>query len=81
MLELCNLEIPGIQVVDIPVSDRWQIYYRLQQLQIKCWCPLDGCLKVEIRSDLDAILVSSTIMQTTGTRQELVTWLCQCWQL
>ena len=80
MLKFHDLEIPGVQVVDIPINDRWQVYYRLQELQIQCWSPPDGSLKVDIRNDVDAILVCSAVMHITATRQVLVEWLYQCWQ-
>lgn len=37
MLKFHDLEAPGVQVVDISINDRWQVYYRLQELQNKCW--------------------------------------------
>ncbi|MHC5832145.1 MAG: Asr1405/Asl0597 family protein, partial [Nostoc sp.] len=32
----------GDQVLQIPLSDRWRIYHRLQELKIKSSCPPDG---------------------------------------
>lgn len=67
------------QIVEIPVSDRWQIHHRLQELMIPSWCPADGSLVVEIDSAIAAILVRSTVQQFVATRQELLNWLERCW--
>jgi hypothetical protein len=67
------------QVVQIPRSDRWLIYHRLQELMIPCWCPDDGSLRVEANNGIAAILVRSTVQQFVASRQELVDWLERCW--
>ncbi|MES1022218.1 Asr1405/Asl0597 family protein [Gloeocapsa sp. BRSZ] len=67
------------QIVEIPVSDRWRIRHRLQELMIPSWCPADGSLVVEIDSAIAAILVRSTVQQFVATRQELLSWLERCW--
>ncbi|MCC5634417.1 hypothetical protein LC593_00845 [Nostoc sp. CHAB 5844] len=71
----------GDQVLQIPLSDRWRIYHRLQELMIPCSCHPDGSLRVQVNSLLAAILVRSTIMQCLAPRQELVNWLEHCWDL
>ncbi|OKH27802.1 Asr1405/Asl0597 family protein [Chroogloeocystis siderophila] len=67
------------QIVEIPVSDRWRIHHRLQELMIPAWCPADGSLVVEVDSAITAILVRSTVQQFVATRQELLNWLERCW--
>ncbi|MBD2294312.1 hypothetical protein H6G06_12655 [Anabaena sphaerica FACHB-251] len=69
----------GEQVLQIPLSDRWQIYHRLQELMIACSCPPDGSLRVQVKSLQEAILVRSAVMQFLASRCELVTWLETCW--
>ncbi|MBD2693797.1 Asr1405/Asl0597 family protein [Anabaena catenula] len=69
----------GEQVLQIPLSDRWQIYHRLQELMITCSCPPDGSLRVQIHSLQEAILVRSAVMQFLASRCELVKWLEDCW--
>ncbi|MDJ0800678.1 MAG: hypothetical protein QNJ51_28375 [Calothrix sp. MO_167.B12] len=81
MSQLCNSSTPRVQVLDIPTGDRWQIYSRLQELNIRCWCPVDGSLRVEISTDMDAVLIRSVAMQFTASRQQLIDWLGECWQL
>ncbi|AFY89981.1 Asr1405/Asl0597 family protein [Chroococcidiopsis thermalis] len=70
---------PNVQVVEIPVSDRWRIYHRLQELSIPCCCPADGSLVVEVNSAIAAFLVRSTVQHFLATRQELLDWLERCW--
>lgn len=69
----------GEQVLYIPLGDRWQIYQRLQELMIPCYCPKDGSLRVQINSLQEAILVRSTVKQFLASRGELLTWLETCW--
>ncbi|TAF03805.1 MAG: hypothetical protein EAZ77_16700 [Nostocales cyanobacterium] len=69
----------GEQVLQIPLSDRWQIYHRLQELMIVCSCPMDGSLRVQVNSLQEAILVRSAVMQFLASRCELVEWLETCW--
>ncbi|MBW4612953.1 MAG: hypothetical protein KME21_06650 [Desmonostoc vinosum HA7617-LM4] len=76
MLPPCSSD----QVLQIPLSDRWRIYHRLQELMIPCSCHPDGSLRVQVNSLLTAILIRSTVMQFLASRHELVNWLERCWQ-
>lgn len=69
----------GDQVLQIPLSDRWRIYHRLQELKINSSCPPDGSLRVEVNNLLEAILIRSIVMQFLASRQELLEWLERCW--
>lgn len=66
-------------VVTIQRCDRWQVYRRLQNLGIACWCPSDGTLWVEINGCVGATLLRSTVQQFTHSRSELADWLDRCW--
>jgi hypothetical protein len=79
MLPPGNADAFGEQILQIPLSDRWQIYHRLQELMIPCSCLPDGSLRVQINSLLAAMLVRSTVMQFLASRQELLEWLECCW--
>ncbi|GAB4200912.1 MAG: hypothetical protein Fur006_52820 [Coleofasciculaceae cyanobacterium] len=68
------------QVVNVSRILRWQIYHRLQELKIPCWCPPDGSLRVEVNDSISAVLVRSTVQQFVAPRQELVDWLERCWR-
>ncbi|WP_353930865.1 Asr1405/Asl0597 family protein [Okeanomitos corallinicola TIOX110] len=67
------------QILDIPLSDRWQVYHRLQDLMITCSCPADGSLRVQVNTLQEAMLVHSTVMQFIASRCELLAWLEVCW--
>jgi hypothetical protein len=69
----------GEQVLQIPLSDRWQIYRRLQELMIPCSCPPDGSLRVQVNNLQEAVLVRSAVRQFLASRYELVEWLEGCW--
>ncbi|MBE9211751.1 hypothetical protein IQ247_03300 [Plectonema cf. radiosum LEGE 06105] len=69
------------QIVQIPHSQRWQIYHRLQELNIPCSCLSDGSLQVQINNTMAAILLRSTVIQFTASRLSLIDWLERCWQL
>lgn len=69
------------QIVDVSRILRWQIYHRLQELRIPCWCPADGSLRVEVNDSVSAMLVRSIVQQFVAPRQELVDWLERCWQV
>jgi hypothetical protein len=79
MLSPCSSDAFGDQVLQIPLSDRWRIYHRLQELMIPCSCPPDGSLRVQVNSLLAAILIRSTVMQFLASRHELLDWLERCW--
>ncbi len=70
----------GDQVLHIPLSDRWRIYHRLQELTINCSCHTDGSLRVQANNLLEVVLIRSTIMQLLASRHELVDWLECCWR-
>jgi hypothetical protein len=81
MFPFPNPETFAGQVVQISQLDRWQVYRRLQELMIPCWCPKDGSLRVEVNNSIDAVLVRSTVLQFVASRSELVNWLERCWKV
>ena len=80
MLPPFSFEAFGDHLLQVPLSDRWQIYHRLQELKIKSWCLANGTLRVRVNNCLTAILVRSTMLQFTASRHELVDWLERCWR-
>lgn len=72
-------EFPTPQVIEVSGIDRWQIYRRLQELQIPCQCAAHQPLQVEIHSSNAAIQLWSAIRQVSAPRDELVDWLDRCW--
>ncbi|MGB8699682.1 MAG: Asr1405/Asl0597 family protein [Thermosynechococcaceae cyanobacterium] len=70
----------GGQIVQVPKGARWQICYRLRELQIPCACPADGTLRVTVDHAIALLLVRSTVQRLTAERQDLLDWLERCWQ-
>lgn len=61
-------------------ANRWQVYQRLQDLNIPCECSTNKPLRVDVRSATDAIQLWSVIKQFNAGRPELIDWLNRCWQ-
>ena len=69
------------EIVTPQQSDRWQIYHRLQALDISCQCETNKPLQVKVDDIRTAIQLWSVAKQVTSPRGELVQWLNQCWQI
>ncbi len=67
-------------VIDINWADRWQVYQRLQELDIICVCETNQPLMVEIHNPTAAIQIWSVIQQFTASRQDLIGNLEKCWR-
>lgn len=74
-----NISVSVTHVVSVSRIDRWQIYRRLQELMIPCWCLEDGSLRVEVQNGISALLLRSVVQQFVASRQEMVSWLERCW--
>lgn len=68
-----------VNIASVPRSERWRVYYRLQELKIPCWCLPDGSLRVEIQNGTGALLLRSVMQQFVASRPEAVDWLERCW--
>ncbi len=75
-----NANVSTTYLVEIPLIDRWRVYYRLQELMIPCWCLSDGTLRVAVENAIAAVLLRSVVQQFLASRQDLVKWLDHCWQ-
>ena len=60
-------------------GDRWQVYQRLIELDIPCYCAINQPLQVELSSSQVAIQVWSVVRQFTSSRQDLICNLENCW--
>jgi hypothetical protein len=67
-------------VLGVEWVNRWQVYQRLQELDIPCSCEANQPLKVEINNPLAMVQVWSVIQQLTASRQDLICSLEQCWK-
>lgn len=66
-------------VVSVDWTDRWQVYTRLQELNITCSCGMNQSLTVEISNVMAAIQLWSVVHQFTASRRELIQTLERCW--
>ncbi len=69
------------EIMTFQSSDRWQIYHRLQALDISCQCGTNKPLQVKVDDILTAIQLWSVAKQVTSPRRELIQWLNQCWKI
>ena len=73
-------EVEAQHTLEVNWADRWQVYQRLQELDIRCWCETNQPLKVEIGNATAAIQLWSVMRQFTISRQEMICILEYCWQ-
>ncbi|WP_414564716.1 MULTISPECIES: Asr1405/Asl0597 family protein [unclassified Anabaena] len=73
-------EVEQKYVIGVNWADRWQIYQRLQELDIPCWCQTNQPLQVEIDNPLAAIQLWCVMQQYTASRQDLIWNLERSWQ-
>lgn len=71
----------NIQQVKVNRGEKWQIYYRLQELEIPCQCISNQPLEVTTTTPTAAIQLWSVVKQLTAPRAELINWLERCWPL
>lgn len=69
------------QVVEVNWHDRWEVYRRLQELQIPCQCAPNQPLRVQLQTPREALQLWSVVRQFNSPRQEILLWLRDCWQL
>ncbi|MBD2663897.1 Asr1405/Asl0597 family protein [Richelia sinica] len=62
-------------------ADRWQVYQRLNELDIPCFCQANQPLQVEITNANVAMQIWSVLRSCTASRQELISTLENCWHL
>lgn len=75
-----ELDPEACEVMEVNWVDRWQVYQRLQELEIPCWCAIDQPLRVQVNSAKQAVQLISVLKRFTASRQELWLWLEECWQ-
>ena len=80
-MNLENLPCQPPKLIEISCEDRWQVYRRLQALEIPCQCAAYQPLKVPLQSVVMTIQVWSVVRSVIASRQTLSAWLEACWQL
>jgi len=73
-------EVEEKSVVEVDWADRWQVYQRLQELEIPCWCEANQPLKVELVTPMTVVQLWSVMRQFTSSRQDLIYSLEINWQ-
>ena len=68
-------------MVPVECGDRWQVYFRLKELEIPCQCKSYQPLLVDVQSAQSLVQVWSVVKQVSTPRLELAQWLNQCWHL
>lgn len=71
---------PVQTVVVLDRVTRWNVYRRLQELNLMCECGGDRPLTVAIRTPADALLVWTVVRATTQPKPSLANHLERCWQ-
>ena len=65
-------------MVKIDSCDRWEAYFRLQELGIACECKSYQPLRVNVTTAGEAIQVWCVTSRLARSRQDLATWLEGC---
>ncbi|MFK8183371.1 MAG: Asr1405/Asl0597 family protein [Phormidesmis sp.] len=66
--------------VTVSCEDRWQVYHRLQELDIECACAGFKPLQVNLRTPTEALQVWSVTRRVSASKQSLVAMLSQSWK-
>ncbi|MBN3942107.1 MAG: Asr1405/Asl0597 family protein [Nostoc sp.] len=73
-------EIQINHLVEVNWVDRWQVYQRLEELDIPCSCAANQPLKVEISNLTAAVQLWSVVRRFTAPRQDQIWTLECCWK-
>lgn len=69
------------RAIDVKWAYRWEVFRRLQALEIDCQCSTNEPLLVNLDSPQTLIQIWSVMRQLTGKRDQLVDWLNECWNI
>ncbi|MBD2211023.1 hypothetical protein H6G64_27205 [Calothrix sp. FACHB-156] len=72
-------EVESKHTLEVNWADRWQVYQRLQELEIPCWCESNQPLQVEITNPLAIIQLWSVMRQFSVSRQDIISSLEKSW--
>lgn len=81
--KLNSLELKGQpdRVLAVKWAYRWDIFRRLTALGIDCQCSTNEPLLVNLHGPTTAIQIWSVVRQSSADRQQLISWLDNCWYL
>ncbi|BAZ45063.1 hypothetical protein NIES4102_20800 [Chondrocystis sp. NIES-4102] len=69
------------RIVNVKGADRWDIFRRLQALEIECQCSSNQPLLITLNSPTTALQVWSVVRQFSTPRKQLIDWLNNCWDV
>jgi hypothetical protein len=69
------------RIDSLPIGEKWNVRFRLEELSILCECTEDGSLQIHIKHWLELILVCITLLRFTTSRRQQVEMLERCWHL
>lgn len=67
--------------VEVNRAERWEVYRRLQELQVPSYCTTNQPLQIQLYSPMAAIQLWSVVRQMTTPRCVLARWLDSCYQI
>ncbi len=67
--------------LDVQQVNRWQVYQRLQELQVPCRCGCHRPLEVALPTPLKLWQFWNVVRRFSASRETLSHYLEQCWQL
>ncbi|MEY2976056.1 MAG: Asr1405/Asl0597 family protein [Prochlorotrichaceae cyanobacterium] len=75
-----NLSAGSAQAA-IDIVTRWNIYHRLQELEISCQCQCGQPLQVDCKTPLEILQFQRVLYRLTASRQDCLATLEHCWTL
>jgi hypothetical protein len=78
--DMKEFQINVIQLMDRNQPERWQLYDRLRELDIECYCGGSQPLQMHLAGAFSAIQAWSVMRQMCESKDCLRSWLEQCWQ-
>jgi hypothetical protein len=69
------------QAITVKWAYRWEVFRRLEALEIDCQCSTNEPLLVKLDSPMTLIQIWSVIRQSTAERHQLIDWLNGCWKI
>ncbi|MFM2379448.1 MAG: hypothetical protein RLZZ143_2026 [Cyanobacteriota bacterium] len=70
----------GEKIFNLSACDRWQVYHRLQSLEIEGKCSLHQLLRVRIDASAQPLQLWIVLRQLEASRYCLIPWLETRWQ-
>lgn len=70
----------GLAVLEtIDSVTRWNVYYRLRELEVSCQIKYNKPLSVQINTITEVLQFRSVLRHMTASRRECLDWLEKCW--